>query len=101
MGQTSTAGPFHTERGVVPHRLGDTGVARAKRAPGATDRGDERRPAGYDNVVPGARVPQVVDPESPAATNEDTPVRVVMAKTALITAVYAGAPRFSASAQPP
>jgi hypothetical protein len=38
-------------------------------------------------VVPGTLVPQVVDPESPAATNEDTPASAVIARTALITAV--------------
>jgi hypothetical protein len=43
----------------------------------------------------------VVDPESPAATNEDTPVSAVIARTALITPVYPGRPRFSANAQPP
>jgi hypothetical protein len=43
--------------------------------------------AGYDSVVPATLVPQVVDPASPAATNEDTPVSAVIASTALITEV--------------
>jgi hypothetical protein len=66
--------------------------------PTAVTNGDT---AGYDNVVTDTLVPQVVDPASPAAANEDTPVSAVMARTASITAVYAGAARFSASAQPP
>jgi hypothetical protein len=43
-----------------------------------------------DNVVPLTLVPQVVDPESPAATNEDTPVSAAIARSAS-TDVNAGA----------
>jgi hypothetical protein len=42
-GQAPATGPFHTERGVVPHRLGGAGVASAKGDPGATDGGDVGR----------------------------------------------------------
>src|SRR4051794_7206014 len=84
------------------HTVSETRALPAPRVsrvpPTAVTNGDT---AGYDNVVPGTRVPQVVDPESPAAMNEDTPVSAVMARTASITSVYAGAPRFSARAQPP
>src|SRR6266436_522997 len=63
--------------------------------PTAVTKGDT---AGYDSVVPLTLVPQVVEPESPAATNEDTPVSAPIARTASITAVYRGSPRFSANA---
>ena len=45
--------------------------------------------------------PQVVDPESPAATNEDTPVSAAIARTASMTDVNAGAAVFSSIAHPP
>jgi hypothetical protein len=86
---------------VVPYHLGNAGVPgpRVSRVPPtAVMYGDT---AGYDSVVPGTLVPQVVDPESPAAANEETPASAVMARTALITEVYAGEAWFSASAQAP
>jgi hypothetical protein len=43
----------------------------------------------------------VVDPESPAATNEDTPVSAAMARTASMVDVNAGVAVFSATAHPP
>src|SRR3984885_3219827 len=57
--------------------------------------------AGYDNVVPLTLGPQVVAPESPAATNEDTPVSAAIARTASVADVNAGAAVFSAIAHPP
>jgi hypothetical protein len=51
--------------------------------------------------VPLALVLQVVDPKSPAATNEDTPVGAVMAKIASIMEAYLGATLFSVIAHPP
>jgi hypothetical protein len=52
-------------------------------------------------MVPLTLVPQVVDPESPAATNEDTPVSAVIARPASTTDVNAGADVFSSIAHPP
>ena len=66
--------------------------------PTAVTKGDT---AGYDNVVPLTVVPQVVDPESPAATNEDTPVSAAIARTASSTDVNAGVAVFSWIAHPP
>ena len=60
--------------------------------PTAVTKGDT---AGYDSVVPRTLGPQFVDPESPAATNEDTPVSAPMAKTASRAEVNAGAAVFS------
>ena len=51
--------------------------------PTAVTNGDT---AGYDSVVPDTLVPQVVEPESPAATNDDTPVSAVIARSALSVA---------------
>ena len=52
-------------------------------------------------MVPRTPGPQFVDPESPAAANEDTPVSAPMARTASMTEVNAGAAVFSSIAHPP
>jgi len=39
-----------------------------------------------NSVVPETLVPQVVEPESPAVTNDDTPVSAVIARRTLSTA---------------
>src|ERR1700675_706141 len=70
------------------HTVSETRVLPAPRVslvpPTAVTNGDT---AGYDTVVPATLVPHVVDPASPAATNEDTPVSAVIARTASIRAV--------------
>ncbi|HEY1664887.1 MAG TPA: hypothetical protein VGG54_04290 [Trebonia sp.] len=84
------------------HTTSETRVFPVPRAslvpPTAVTNGDT---AGYDSVVPGVLVPQVVEPESPAATNDDTPVSPIIARSALSVPAYAGTVVFSASAQPP
>jgi hypothetical protein len=85
---------FHTvsETRVLP------GPSASRVPPTAVTKGET---AGKDSVVPLTLVPHVVDPESPAATNEDTPVSAIMAKTASTTEVYPGSAVFSAMEHAP
>src|SRR6266545_7739532 len=77
---TPNAESFHTTS-----ETRESPAPRVSRVPPTAVTNDDT--AGYDSVVPGTLVPQVVDPASPAATNEDTPASAVIASTALITAV--------------